>query len=163
MAINSADASKQYLKMRIESSSPIGLVVILYDGAIKYLNRAMEEHALKHHMGFVDHVVKSQNILRELRDSLDMNVDDIAPQLRALYSYMLKRLIVSTVEKELAPAEEVLKMLESLRNTWDKVRVMAETGQIEVLQKDPPVQIRQEAPRSNFPDSPSGDGISIRG
>ena len=162
MAINSADASKQYLKMRIESSSPIGLVVILYDGAIKYLNRAMEEHALKHHMGFVDHVVKAQNILRELRDSLDMNVDDIAPQLRALYSYMLKRLIVSTVEKEFAPAEEVLKMLESLRNTWDKVRVMAETGQIEVLQKEP-VQIRQEAPRSNFPDSPPGDGISIRG
>jgi len=128
-------ASKQYLRMKIESSSAIGLVIILYDGGIKFLSKACEELSNKRIMGFTDNIVKAQNVIRELRDSLDMNVTDIAPQLRALYSYMLKRLIMASVEKNIEPITEVLKMMESLRETWEKVKNMAESGQIEMPKK----------------------------
>jgi len=160
MAYNKNEASKQYLRMKVESASPISLVVLLYDGAVKYLNKAVGEFEHKRMMGFSDNVIKSQNIVRELRDSLDMSVQEVAPQLRALYSYMLRRLIASTVEKDVEPVREVLRMMESLRNTWDKVRAMAESGKIEIPERKK-FMIRQEAPKSNFPDS--SPSISIRG
>ncbi|MCD6460872.1 flagellar export chaperone FliS [bacterium] len=160
MAIDSSGASKHYLKMKIESASSVGLVVILYDGGIKFLRKAVNEYKEKRYMGFVDHVIKAQNVIRELRDSLDMSVEEIAPQLRSLYTYMLKRLVNATVEKVTPPAEEVLSMLESLRATWDKVRAMAESGQVE-LPKSNNVLVRQELSKnSNRPTAPS---ISIRG
>ncbi len=138
MSYDFNSASKQYLRMKIESSSSIGLVIILYDGGIKFLNKAMEELCNKRIMGFTDNLIKAQNVIRELRDSLDMNVTEIAPQLRALYSYMLKRLIMASVEKNDEPIKEVIKMLESLRETWEKIKNMAESGQIEIPKRSEP-------------------------
>ena len=162
MSYDSKDASKQYLRMKIESATPIGLVVILYDGGIKFLKKALLDIENKRVMGYVDNVVKAQNILRELRDSLDMNVDQIAPQLRSLYTYMLKRLIAATVEKTPEPAQEVLKMMESLRGTWDKVRAMAESGQLEIVKKDS-AEIRQQLPTAQQKSHPQAPSISLRG
>lgn len=161
MAYDSNDASKQYLRMKIESATPIGLVVILYDGGIKFLKKALDELNKKRVMGYVDNVIKAQNIVRELRDSLDMSVDSIAPQLRTLYSYMLKRLVNASVEKTGEPAEEVLRMMESLRATWDKVRVMAETGQVEVPKRTDQQVVQQQASKPNVP--PQAPSFSIRG
>lgn len=109
-------------------------------------------------MGFSDNIVKAQNIIRELRDSLDMDVQEIAPQLRSLYSYMLKRLIDATVSKKTEPVQEVLRMFESLRETWEKVKKMAESGQVEQPQSRLHT-ITQVAPKSNYPKA----NISIKG
>lgn len=160
MALNPKEASKQYLRMKIESASPISLVVLLYDGGIKFLKKAIDELHHKRVMGYSDNIIKAQNVVRELRDSLDMKVEEIAPQLRALYSYMLKRLLSATIEKTEEPVQEVLRMMESLRETWDKVRAMAESGQVE-CPKRKEAMIIQEAPKPNYPNS--APTISIRG
>ncbi|MDX9703169.1 MAG: flagellar export chaperone FliS [Candidatus Auribacterota bacterium] len=162
MAYDSNDPSKQYLRMKIESATPIGLVVILYDGGIKFIKKALVDMDNKSIMGFVDNVVKAQNILRELRDSLDMSIDQIAPQLRSLYTYMLKRLIVAAVEKTPEPAQEVLKMMESLRGTWDKVRSMAESGQIDVIKRDKS-EVHQHSLKPNPIVHPQAPSISLQG
>ncbi|MEW6534097.1 MAG: flagellar export chaperone FliS [Candidatus Auribacterota bacterium] len=163
MSFDRSGASKQYLRMKVESASPVGLVVILYDGGIKFIRKALDELEHKRYMGFSDNLVKAQNIVRELRDSLDMNITEIAPQLRSLYVYMLKRLIESSIAKKPEPAQEVLNMMESLREAWDKVKTMSESGQLEPLQKNR-ANLVQKAPMNTFTQSmPSSSGLNIKG
>lgn len=159
MSIDRNEASRQYLKMKIESASPIKLVVILYDGGIRFLTKALDELEHKRIMGFSDNIIKAQNVIRELRDSLDMSIDEIAPQLRSLYVYMLKRLIEASVSKKPEPAQEVLRMLDSLREAWDKVKQMYESGQLAPEAKHQQ-HIAQRTPVNTFSQISSGSGLS---
>ena len=108
-----------YLKNQIETSSPGQLLILLYDGAIKFLNQAKigiqnKDIELTH-----NNLIKAQNIISELRDTLDMEIGgELANNLFALYNYFNRRLVQANIKKEIEPVDEVLEHLRGLRDTW---------------------------------------------
>ncbi len=108
-----------YLKNQIETSSPEQILILLYDGAIKFLNQAKigiqnKDIELTH-----NNLIKAQNIISELRDTLDMEIGgELANNLFALYNYFNRRLVQANIKKEIEPVDEVLEHLRGLRDTW---------------------------------------------
>ena len=115
------NAYNQYLKSRIESASPLGLVVLMYEGAIKFLKLSREDFMDNDFESACEHLIRSQNIIRELQKSLDMNVKELSPKLFGLYDYMIRQLIQANIKRKVEPIDQVLHMLSELKEAWETI------------------------------------------
>src|SRR2546423_1654067 len=111
-------ATSQYQELQVQAS-PGKLVVMLYDGALRFLHLGLDA------MGRGDgetqgvNLGKAQNILSHLRDTLDMSAGPIAARLDAIYRYCLKRLLDANAENRAEYVEEVIALLIPLRDAWE--------------------------------------------
>ncbi len=114
-----------YLKSAIETASPERLVLALYDGAIAATTRASEAlEAGGDPEGAHRELVRAQSIVLELRMALDLDRGgEIAANLASLYAFCLERLIRANVAKDPEPLGAVLRVLEDLRDAWDRAVV----------------------------------------
>jgi flagellar protein FliS len=110
-----------YRKSQVTTASPAQLVVQLYQGAICFLERAiqaMEEGDLEQsHCA----LIRVQDIVTQLRSTLNRDVGPLALQLDSLYDYFWRQLVLANVCKEPAIAREVLDHLRQLLETWQTV------------------------------------------
>jgi flagellar protein FliS len=122
-----AGAYQAYRTTQIQTASPAELILLLYDGAIKYCKQAQlhlenGEKELAHNA-----LIRSQDIIDELAVSLDFSAsEEIAKGLAQLYDYMGQRLIEANIKKDKAPIAEVVAMLEELRETWSEAAKLAQ-------------------------------------
>ena len=105
--MNSMAVPHQYRKTSIETSSPEKLLLMLYGGAINFLNQAIAGLEARDHERVNKMLVKSQAIIEELMVSLNMDYE-VSQRLWSLYDYFLRRLVEANVKKEREPIEEVL-------------------------------------------------------
>ena len=94
---------------------------MLYDGAIKQVNLAIEAMDQKHRKYDVmnNSIIKAQDIISELMVSLDFDKGgDIARNLFSLYIFMNRQLLDANVRKLIAPVKDVKGMLMELRAAW---------------------------------------------
>ncbi len=114
--------AKEYKRKQIESSTPVQLVVLLYDGAIEMINRAtkvIEEKPDNWIEKFHNHLVAAQNIITELTVSLNMeNGGDLADNLFRLYEYINHQLVNANIEKKVENLVEVKGLLQTLKDGW---------------------------------------------
>ncbi len=112
---------QQYRSMQAETADGGQLVVMLYEGAIRFLHKALanlEEHnRAAAHDGFM----RTQEIIEELMSTLDLNAGEIAANLYQIYEYMHFRVVEANVKKDAAPATEVLNLLHELLPAWQEV------------------------------------------
>ena len=108
----SAYAYDQYQKTTVETMSPGKLLLMLYDGMIKYLRNAGE--AAAH-----ENIVAAQNILVELMATLNMDYK-ISESLLALYEFMYNQLVEANIKKDGQLITEVQELVIDLRQTWDQ-------------------------------------------
>ena len=118
---------KQYQKASIETASREQILIMLYDGAIQFLNKAKVAMRNKDIEEQNTNLIAAQNIIQEFINSLD---HDVAPQLAenltSLYEYFIRRLIFANVKKKIEPIDEVLTHLKSLKATWEKAIILAQ-------------------------------------
>ena len=69
-----AKQAAQYQKQAIETASPEEILIMLYDGAIRFLIIAKKAFEQKDWEKYNRHLIKSQNIILEFMNSLDMEV-----------------------------------------------------------------------------------------
>ena len=112
---------KQYQKNQIETASQEQILIMLYNGAIQFLNiakKAMEEKDIETSH---NNIINAQKIITEFQTTLDMeNGGEIAQNLYGLYAYLHKRLVEANIHKNTEALEEVLTHLKDLRDTWLK-------------------------------------------
>ncbi len=110
-----------YKRMQVETASQGRLIIMLYDGALKNLRNA--QHCIQHKdiNGAHHMLMKTQDIIRELNITLNMNAGEIAKNLRNLYLYMTQRLIEANVAKDNGKIGEVIDLLSTLKEAWDTV------------------------------------------
>ncbi len=108
-----------YQNNQILNASPEQILIMLYDGAIRFCRQAMQA------MDRGDTVEKSEKINRvmaivsEFANTLDHQVGGaIAADLDALYAYMLRELSTANLENRRASLETVETLLSDLRQTW---------------------------------------------
>jgi flagellar protein FliS len=126
---------EKYKKTGVTTASGGKLILMLYDGAIRFLNQSLEGLKEKKYDVVNNNIIKAQNILTELMLSLNMNVGEIAENLYSLYDYMNRRLIEANIKKEGEIVKEVLGMLTDLRATWDEA--IKKVGQKVVKEESP--------------------------
>ena len=123
-AVNAHDPVNAYKEIQIKTANQIRLIVMLYDGAIRHTNLAIDAFQEGHRRYDVinNHVIAAQDILCELMASLDFEKGGVlAKNLFSLYSFMNRRLLEGNLQKDPAPIAEVKKMLGDLREAWDEI------------------------------------------
>ena len=111
---------KIYQQSAVNTSSPIQLVLMLYDGAIRHVKLGIEGIEAKDIQKAHNHLLKAQSLINELVGSLNLQYP-IAKLLLQIYDYMLRNLIQANIQKQKDPALEVLEHLSSLRDAWQQI------------------------------------------
>jgi flagellar protein FliS len=111
-------ARSQYQEMQVQTT-PGKLVVMLYDGAIRFLHLGLDALRRGDLEAQALNLSKAQNILGELVSALDFSAGEMATNLLSLYHYFQKRLLIANAEDRADYIEEVIELMTSLREAWD--------------------------------------------
>ena len=123
---------KQYQQASIETASREQILIMLYDGAIQFLNKAKVSMSKNDIEGIHNNLMGAQNILNEFITSMDVEVaPQLAQNLISLYEYFIRRLVRANMKKEIEPIDEVLGYLKSLKATWEKAIALAQKEEME--------------------------------
>lgn len=126
--VNNAEGYNAYLRSKVMTATPAELTLMLYEGAIKFVNKAIMSIEKKDIMGAHNNLMKTQRIIEELRASLDHKYP-VAKEFDKVYEYILRRLIEANVKKDKDILEEVLEHLRTMRDTWKEVMKNANAPQ----------------------------------
>ncbi len=108
-----------YQETAVSTQSKGRLVVMLYDGAIRFLRQAAADLERGDFAAKGIHITKAQNILFELNTVLDMQAGGaIAQNLRNLYNFMHRHLTEANLHKDTQRIREVIDILEELNQGW---------------------------------------------
>ena len=117
----SSNAYEVYQNNQVNTSSPGKLLLMLYDGALKFLRFAMIAMEESNIESANKYLIKTQDILGELMVTLNFDVGDISNKLYGLYSFMNQELIEANIHKDQNKVKSVYSMLEELKNTWAEI------------------------------------------
>ena len=117
---------QSYKTISLETAPPGQLVLMLFDGAIKFLERAMLgfdiEDPLEMNETVHNNITRAQDIINELNSTLNMDQGgEVAVVLRDLYVYLDKRLFESNIRKESQGVQEVIDRLSTVQEGWSKM------------------------------------------
>lgn len=120
------NAAAKYNNNKVMTASPAELTLMLYEGAIKFCNLAIMAIEKKDLEKSNLNIIKAQNIILELRSTLDMNYT-LSNDLDRLYEYIYSKLIEANLKKDKDIIEESLDFIRELRNTWKEAMTMSNT------------------------------------
>lgn len=126
-----ASPYQKYQQSSVQTATPGKLIVMLYEGAIRFVRQSIEAIDNKDIPKANQNLIKAQNIIHELTASLDYNYP-IAEDLGRLYEYMMHQLIEANIKKDSSRAAEVLSHLTELKNAWvqaEKINMQTEHTQ----------------------------------
>jgi len=134
------DPWQSYRKVTTLTAPPAQLVLMLYDGAISFLEKGLTgfnyTDPLDFNLTINNNVQRAQAIIHELNARLDLNQGgEIAGNFRQLYNYFYRRLQEGNLKKKKPPIEEVIGHLRTLRDGWAE---MLHQGQGTVGDSAPP-------------------------
>ncbi len=123
--MNSANKLNAYRVASVNTSSAENLVVMLYDGAIRFLGVALKaferEDPLDFNLTVHENITRTQAIIRELSRSLDADkAGELGDHLISLYDYFDSRLQEANVQKNREIIEEIQSRLTELRDAWNE-------------------------------------------
>ena len=118
--------ARAYAGVAVETSvagaRPIDLVVMLYEGAVEGINKALVNMQSGNVAAKGEAITRVIRIIDEgLKASLDTRGGDLTKQLHDLYDYMNNRLLVGSLKNDTAPLEEVRALLQDLKGAWDEI------------------------------------------
>lgn len=113
-------AYEEYNRSKILTASPAELTLMLYEGAIKFCNIAIDALEKKDIQKAHTNIVKVENIIDYLRQTLDMKYP-VAQDFERMYVYLGDRLIEGNLKKDQEIMEEINMHLRSIRDTWKEV------------------------------------------
>lgn len=117
---------KQYKKNQVETATPEQILILLFDGAIQFLNKAKVAIEANDTGKATSELFSCQKIILEFMNTLDMeNGGDLAQSLYGLYGYLYKTLVKASVTQDVPKIDEVMGFLSSLRDTWQKAIIIA--------------------------------------
>ncbi len=117
-----ARAANVYQQTHVQSRSPIELVTMLYDGALRFLNEARDAIGRGDLVTKRDKVSRALAIVAELQNTLNMQEGgEIAASLDALYTYVSGRLLDANMHNTTPGIDEAIRLLTPLRDAWTEI------------------------------------------
>lgn len=120
---------QKYKNTSIQSASREKLLLMMYEGAIKFNKMAIKAAEDKKIAERCENIGRAFDIVLELNNTLDHKVGGpIAAQLEQLYMYVTEQYTKANISGEIRPLQDALKVLENLYEGWKQA--------IENLKKD---------------------------
>jgi flagellar protein FliS len=115
-----------YHQTQVQSRTPLELVVMLYDGGLKFLHQAREAIERGDIPARRDALSRAISIISELQSTLDMAKGGaLAARLDDLYAYVNGRIIAAAAENSVGPIDDATRVLTILRESWVSIATPA--------------------------------------
>ena len=119
----SYDAVNQYRKTAVNTASPLELVVMLYDGAIRFIDAGKIAMAKKDLENQNTNLQKAQKVINELITCLDMQRGgEIATNLFSIYNFVNNQLIEANINDREDLLDGAKSLLINLREAWITIK-----------------------------------------
>lgn len=123
MTTKQQDAQMLYKSNALETLSPGSVVLMLYDGALRFMNQAkqgFEETQFGRRNEIIsNNLIKAQKILMELIASLDFSQHErFCEQISTVYRACYNDLKEANINKDPALIDRAYAYIEDIRNTW---------------------------------------------
>lgn len=112
-----ANLKERYKEDYVSTASPADLIIMLYEGCIKQIKLAkiyLESDDIEQTSTAI---IKAQNIIMELMQSLDMSFE-ISKDLMSLYDFILYELMQMNIKKDMEKSPDILNILVTLKDAW---------------------------------------------
>lgn len=121
--MNPKNPWQSYRQVATRTASPGQLILMLYDGAIRFLERAKAgfqlEDPVECNTTINNNILRAQDIIRELDFSLNAERGgDLAQELHRLYDYFDRVLLEANLRKDVGGVAEVIQRITALRDAW---------------------------------------------
>ena len=114
--------AQEYRKGAVNGASPLQLVVMLYDGSLRFMEVGKDAMEHKDLVRQNTSLQKAQRIITELMACLDMQQGgDIAKNLLSIYSYVLNELVTANMADDPSAIERCMKIMSGLRESWVQI------------------------------------------
>ena len=110
----------RYLAERVATASPEQLIMMLLDRAVAELRMAQEDLQTGDRLAASPRLRRAQDIVAELRSSLDLQVGEIATHLDELYRFAYAELIEASLDGEATHVADAVAVLEPVRSGWNE-------------------------------------------
>ncbi|MBY0314537.1 MAG: flagellar export chaperone FliS [Bdellovibrionales bacterium] len=111
----------KYKKTSVESASKEKLLLMLYEGAIKFTKQAREAAEQKNVKERGELIGKAYDIIMELASTLDFKVGgSMASNLEQLYIYVMEEFTRANITGDVKHLDNALKVLTILYDGWSK-------------------------------------------
>lgn len=116
------NAAKHYWEQQILNASPAERIVLLYDGAIRFLLSAKQAIEAGDIQSRFNNNQRAGDIIMYLFETLDLERGgEVAGNLSRIYQYMLNRLVQIDLKNDTEVVDEVVGQLRTLRESWVKI------------------------------------------
>ena len=112
---------QRYRAVKIQTASPAQIMIMLYDGAIRFALIAKKKIDEKDYAAKGTYIGKVQAIISELMSSLDFSIaPELCTQLEQLYIFMMEQLTEANLSLKVESIDVVVKLLTTLRDGWSE-------------------------------------------
>ena len=126
--MSAASLRARYLGDTVTTASPERLLVMLYDRLVLDLIQAEEAFKTDDRETAGDRLNHAQEIVLELRTTLDVDAWSGAAGLSSLYSFLLTELIQANIKRDVAKVAACRGLIEPLRDAWREAAALASAG-----------------------------------
>ena len=129
---------KEYSHNEIATSSQGRLIIMMYEGAVKFVNLAIEGVDNKDLSKKGIYINKAHDIINELSLALDMKKGgEVAQKLEALYQFILHQLTLANIKSDRKALESILNVLTPLLQAWTELFAKSKNNDTDNAHQDP--------------------------
>ena len=111
-----------YQKNKYSTASPHKLITMLYDGAIRFANQAIDYIEQRNIEGKASAIHRFQEIIYELISCLNFKEGkSMADNLYSLYNYVIELSNKSSVELTVQPMKEAIGIIAEIKSAWEQI------------------------------------------
>lgn len=123
------NAAKAYGNNKINTASQAELTLMLYEGAVKFANRAKDALEVNDYETVNTNIQKCRNIIVELLSTLNHKYP-VAKDFETLYNYIFALLTEANMKKDMESLEKALVELHDIRDIWKEIMTKAKGPQL---------------------------------
>ena len=121
--LNPKHSYKAYSKTDVNTSDQLTLIIMLYDGLLRFLKKAMVKIEENDVEAAHNYFVRSKDIVNELLSTLHAEKGgDIGNNLRELYLYMFRRIVEANLKKDIEITKDVYQVAKTLHEGWIQLK-----------------------------------------
>jgi flagellar protein FliS len=123
----------QFRQSQLESTPKLKLIVMLYDGAIRFLQQSVAPMRSGDFEQKGVMINKAIDILYHLTGTLNhAQGGELAHNLSRIYSFMIKRLVEANLHNSPEMIEDVISLMKGLRDAWSQIAIKGQDADHQV-------------------------------
>ncbi len=123
------NGAQAYRQNAINGASPVQLVIMLYDGALRFMDEGKRAMAIKDLETKNFKLQRAQKIVMELISTLDIrNGGEIATNLLSLYTFTINELVEGNMHDKPERIDNAIKTMTELRDSWVELERTSKTN-----------------------------------